>query len=44
MGFVEILLVLATGIVTIAFIVDLGFRSGTPGPNRYGPEPRKAGT
>ncbi len=44
MGFVETLLVLATGIVTVAFIVDLGFRRGTAGPNHYGPEPRKAGT
>ena len=41
MGFVETLLVLATGIVTIAFIIDLGFRAGTAGANRYGPEPRK---
>jgi uncharacterized membrane protein YhaH (DUF805 family) len=24
--------------------VDLGFRRGTAGPNRYGPEPRKAST
>jgi uncharacterized membrane protein YhaH (DUF805 family) len=42
MGFVETLLVLATGVVTVAFIVDLGFRAGTTGPNRYGPEPHKS--
>jgi len=42
MGFVETLLVLATGVVTVAFIVDLGFRAGTAGPNRYGPEPQKS--
>lgn len=41
MGIVETLLVLATGIAAIAFLVDLGFRRGTAGPNRYGPEPRK---
>jgi uncharacterized membrane protein YhaH (DUF805 family) len=44
MGFVETILVLATGITAIAFLVDLGFRRGTAGPNRYGPEPRKAST
>jgi len=41
MGVAETLLVFATGIVTIAFIVGLGFCRGTVGPNRYGPEPRK---
>ena len=29
------------GVSAIAFLVDLGFRRGTAGPNRYGPEPRK---
>jgi uncharacterized membrane protein YhaH (DUF805 family) len=44
MSVAETLLVLATGIVTIAFIVRLGFRRGSVGPNRYGPEPRKTGS
>jgi uncharacterized membrane protein YhaH (DUF805 family) len=44
MGVAESLLVLATGIVTIAFIGNLGFCRGTVGPNRYGPEPLKKGS
>ena len=41
MGVAETLLVLATGIVTLAFMVELGFRRGSVGSNHYGPEPRK---
>jgi uncharacterized membrane protein YhaH (DUF805 family) len=41
MGVAETVMVLATGIVTIAFMVELGFRRGSADPNRYGPEPRK---
>jgi uncharacterized membrane protein YhaH (DUF805 family) len=39
MGVVETLLLIATTIITLAFIVDLGFRPGTPGDNQYGPDP-----
>jgi uncharacterized membrane protein YhaH (DUF805 family) len=41
MGVAETITVLVTGIVTIAFMVELGFRRGSASPNRYGPEPRK---
>ena len=27
------------GIVSLALLIELGFRRGTPGPNRYGPDP-----
>jgi uncharacterized membrane protein YhaH (DUF805 family) len=33
------LLLIATTIVTLAFIVELGFRRGTLGDNHYGPDP-----
>jgi uncharacterized membrane protein YhaH (DUF805 family) len=39
MGVVESVLLLATGVIAVAFIVDLGFRRGTRGDNRYGPDP-----
>jgi uncharacterized membrane protein YhaH (DUF805 family) len=39
MGAIEALLLIATTIVTLAFIVELGFRRGTPGDNQYGPDP-----
>src|SRR5262245_9349823 len=32
------------GILALALIVDLGFRRGTAGPNRYGPDPLEAST
>ena len=38
-GMVETLLLVATGIIMLAFMVDLGFRRGTAGANRYGPDP-----
>ncbi len=37
MGLVESMLLIGTGIITLAFVVDLGFRRGTAGDNRYGP-------
>ncbi len=40
MGVAETIMVLATAVVTIAFMIELGFRPGSAGPNRYGPEPR----
>ena len=39
MGAIEALLLIATTVVTLAFIVELGFRRGTPGDNQYGPDP-----
>ena len=39
MGAIEALLLIATTLVTLAFIVELGFRRGTPGDNQYGPDP-----
>ena len=41
MGVVESILVIGTGIATLAFIVDLGFRRGTDGDNQYGPDSLK---
>jgi uncharacterized membrane protein YhaH (DUF805 family) len=38
-GVMEGILLLATGVIAIAFLVELGFRRGTPGKNQYGPEP-----
>ncbi len=31
------------GVFALALIIDLGFRRGTMGPNRYGPDPLAAG-
>ena len=39
MGVAETIMVLITAIVTIGFMIELGFRRGSAGPNRYGPEP-----
>ena len=35
-------LLVPLGILGLALIVDLGFRRGTVGPNRYGPDPLDA--
>jgi uncharacterized membrane protein YhaH (DUF805 family) len=40
MGLAESIMILATAVVSIAFMIELGFRPGSVGPNRYGPEPR----
>ena len=32
------------GIFALALLIDLGFRRGTVGPNRYGPDPLEAST
>jgi uncharacterized membrane protein YhaH (DUF805 family) len=37
MGVVETLLLIATSVIALAFIIELGFRPGTPGDNQYGP-------
>jgi len=37
-------LLVPLGILGLALIVDLGFRRGTVGPNRYGPDPLDAST
>jgi uncharacterized membrane protein YhaH (DUF805 family) len=39
-GFVEGILLAATGIIALAFMIDLGFRRGTAGDNQFGPDPR----
>jgi len=31
--------ILIVGVISLALIIELGFRRGTPGPNRYGPDP-----
>jgi len=31
-------------VLALALIIDLGFRRGTVGPNRYGPDPQEAST
>jgi uncharacterized membrane protein YhaH (DUF805 family) len=38
-GVVEALLLIATTVISLAFLVELGFRRGTPGDNQYGPDP-----
>jgi uncharacterized membrane protein YhaH (DUF805 family) len=35
-----VILVLAWGVYDISIIVELGLLQGTPGPNKYGPDPR----
>jgi uncharacterized membrane protein YhaH (DUF805 family) len=37
-----LLLVVPIGLFALVLIIDLGFRRGTPGPNRYGPDPLEA--
>jgi uncharacterized membrane protein YhaH (DUF805 family) len=34
-----LLFIVAVGLVTIVMLIELGFRRGTRGPNRYGPDP-----
>jgi uncharacterized membrane protein YhaH (DUF805 family) len=31
--------IVIVGVVSLALLIELGFRRGTPGPNRYGPDP-----
>jgi len=38
MGVVETLLLIATSVIALAFIIELGFRPGTRGDNQYGPD------
>jgi uncharacterized membrane protein YhaH (DUF805 family) len=42
MGVAETITVLITAVVSLWFLVELGLRAGSAGPNRYGPKP--AGT
>jgi uncharacterized membrane protein YhaH (DUF805 family) len=42
MGVAETLMVFVTGLISITFLLELGFRRGSVGPNRYGPESRMA--
>jgi uncharacterized membrane protein YhaH (DUF805 family) len=37
-GVMEGLLLLATGVIAIAFLIELGFRGGIAGANAHGPE------
>jgi uncharacterized membrane protein YhaH (DUF805 family) len=41
MGVVETLLLIATSVIALAFIIELGFRPGTAGDNQYGPDTLK---
>ena len=41
MGAVESLLLIATSVIWLAFMIELGFRPGTPGDNHYGPDTLK---
>jgi uncharacterized membrane protein YhaH (DUF805 family) len=34
-----LMFITAVGVVTIVLLIELGFRRGTRGPNRYGPDP-----
>jgi uncharacterized membrane protein YhaH (DUF805 family) len=34
-----IVLMTIVGVISLAVLIELGFRRGTPGPNRYGPDP-----
>jgi uncharacterized membrane protein YhaH (DUF805 family) len=36
---VSFLATLLVGLLALAFLIELGFRRGTPGPNRYGLDP-----
>jgi len=36
---VSFMVTILLGIFALAFLVELGFRKGTTGPNRYGPDP-----
>jgi uncharacterized membrane protein YhaH (DUF805 family) len=40
MGVVESILLAGIAIIALAFMVDLGFRRGTPGDNQFGPDPQ----
>jgi len=37
-------LLVPIGLFALVLLIDLGFRRGTVGPNRYGPDPLEAGT
>lgn len=36
---ISFVFILIVGVVSLALLIELGFRRGTPGPNRYGPDP-----
>jgi len=38
-GFVSFVITILVGVVGLALLVELGFRKGKPGPNRFGPDP-----
>jgi len=41
---IETLLLIATTVIALAFMVDLGFRRGTHGDNQYGPDTLRSHT
>jgi uncharacterized membrane protein YhaH (DUF805 family) len=43
MSVAEGAVLLAAGVIGLTFLVELGFRAGTQGANRYGPDPRQSG-
>jgi uncharacterized membrane protein YhaH (DUF805 family) len=38
-NFAQWVFMLAVGVVLLTFLIELGFKRGTPGPNRYGTGP-----
>ena len=36
---VSVILTIPLGILSLVLLIDLGFRPGTKGPNRFGPDP-----
>ena len=36
------ILLWSLGLIALVYLVELGFRKGTPGPNRFGPDPLSA--
>jgi uncharacterized membrane protein YhaH (DUF805 family) len=40
LGFAGWIAIAFVGVIGLAFLIELGFRRGTPGANQYGPDPR----
>ena len=36
---IGVILTIPMGILSLVLLIDLGFRPGTKGPNRFGPDP-----
>lgn len=39
LSFMSSIAIIFVAVVALAFLVELGFRRGTPGPNKHGPDP-----